>query len=181
MNPIHQAFAKEPALPLTLPLLFDALERLEPDERFACMSHVYQVILLTPKLEVVAPDHDTGYEILYQRFKDRCLSIVYPNGPMFPGFLAYGMVAQTLAWLATGANEEHMRHVIENNRREISTAETRMRRGEISQSEFEGVRSQLEEVNNNLPSDRRIREERYNNFCKNVVRGFLSYPPDETE
>ncbi len=176
MNPIHKAFAGQPCLRLTLPALFDVLDKMDPQERFGCLSNAMQVVLMIERFRTSARDYDTAYQEFYDQFKERCLAL---QGMIHPGFLAYSVVAQALAWLCIKTNEQHIEEVVQNIRTDLQQSERNLRAGAITQEQHERAVREGEEAVNNARSDRLLVLDRYNRFCEMVVKPFLDYPPDK--
>ncbi|MBI3461636.1 MAG: hypothetical protein HY000_01045 [Planctomycetes bacterium] len=175
MNNIHQAFASEPALPLTLDKLFEVLDCLDPQERYEYLSPVFLVVLKRVGHQTSARDYETAYKELYQEFKSKCLTVL--QSVVHQQFLAYSIVAQALAWLHIFADERHMQEAIDFQGEQIRQSEADLKAGIISRSQHEQLVRECEERFYNLPSDRRLMQDRYNAFCEKVVKRFLYYPP----
>jgi hypothetical protein len=174
MNNIHKAFARERALPLTLSKLFEGLDPLDAQERYEYLSPVFQVVLMQVSHKTSARDYDTAYEEVYQLFKSKCLTVLQPL--IHQQFLAYSIVAQALAWLHIGADEKHMKEAIDFQGQQIRQSEADLKAGKTTQAHHEQLVRECEERLHNLPSDRRLMEDRYNAFCEKLVKRFLYYP-----
>lgn len=176
MHPIHKAFASEPALPMTLAKLFEVLDGIDPQKRWTWISQAMGDIMHVAEFRTGARDYETGYEQIYQQFKIKCGQM---NGVIYHQFLAYSIVARSLAWLCVGTRRVHLEQVLENQRQEIAKAREALAAGRLSKQKHDDIVRDCEERLNNVPSDQTLMESEYAEFCEVVVKPFLYYPLDE--
>jgi hypothetical protein len=177
MNKVHTAFASEPALPLSLEGLFEVLDGIEPQERYEYLAPVIQDVLMALQFQSRAGSYDAAYQEVYDAFKAKCLGGL--SSTLASQFLAYSIVARSLAWLCICSDERHIQNAVENQRKEIRKTEAKFAARQISRDERDRTVRDCEERLNNLPSDRLISQERYDSFCVKVVRQFLFYPVED--
>ena len=175
MNPIHKAFAGEPALKLTLAGLFDLVDGMGAQERFEYLSPVMQAVLMQATFRAKGARLRHGIPRTVRALQGE---VSLPSAHVHHGFLAYAIVAQTLAWLCISSDENHMKHALENQTTQIQESEEALRAGQIAKEQHERTVRECEERTNNLSSDRALTQDRYNRFCERVVKPFLYYPPE---
>lgn len=159
---------------LNLARRFATLDKLEPQERYEFIPPVIMDILMLPSQKVTVKDYETGYIKIYNLFKEKCL--VLTQGGIHHGCLAYSIVSRSLAWLAVCSTEQHIKQSVANQQPQIEEAKRDLKAKRITKKEHDKIVGECEERINNLPSDRKLHEARYNCFC-DLIKPFLTYPP----